>query len=84
MTDHRVRLDDEELQLVVSSLRARAAGLGFQRKLHVLRLADRLDIGQPGNPNWHLYGSGEPPDCDCRTDRGVFCRKCQPERFTCS
>jgi len=40
--DHRVRLDDEELAVVVSALRARMAGSGPLRRKALQRLADRL------------------------------------------
>jgi hypothetical protein len=55
MSDHRVRLDDEELALVVGALRARIPGVGRARSEQLARLADRLDEGKRGNPRW-LFG----------------------------
>lgn len=52
--DHRIRLSDDELDIVLRSLRARAAGLRGDGQLKLLRLAARLDNGRPGNPDWVL------------------------------
>jgi hypothetical protein len=54
MSDHRVRLNDRELALVVAALRARIAGLGEERANEVAKLANRLSEGKPGNPTWIL------------------------------
>jgi hypothetical protein len=48
--DHRVRLDDESLDLIVSALYARAAAVGAKRRLKLTRLAERLAEMAPGNP----------------------------------
>lgn len=52
MTDHRIRLTDSDLALIVASLRARAAGLseGSSRWHEARRLAERLAEGGRGNP----------------------------------
>lgn len=56
MKDHRVRLDDHELALVVSALKARAAGLHSEdNRRAVKRLAERLEECSPGNP-WMILG----------------------------
>jgi hypothetical protein len=52
MEKHRVRLDDYELQLIVSSLWARRRGVSSERALELERLAERLAEGKRGNPNW--------------------------------
>lgn len=60
MNDHRIRLDDYELDLIVSALRARRAMVknpGKRGNLEslILRLADR----QPGNPSWRSLASAQ-------------------------
>jgi hypothetical protein len=52
MEKHRIRLDDYELQLIVSSLWARRRGVSSERALELERLAERLAEGKRGNPNW--------------------------------
>jgi hypothetical protein len=54
VSDHRVRLTDEDIALIVAALRARAAMAGPMRKHRIQRLADRLAEGQRGNPKWLL------------------------------
>ena len=48
--DHRIRLSDEDIELLVSSLKARAAMTKDLRKHRILRLAARLAEGHRGNP----------------------------------
>ena len=52
--DHRIRLSDDDLALIVASLRARAAMAGPVRKHRVDRLATRLAEGGRGNPKFSL------------------------------
>jgi hypothetical protein len=59
MTDHRIRLTDEDLALIVAALRARAAMAGPMRRHRIERLADRLGEGQRGNPKWLLDEYGQ-------------------------
>ena len=47
-----MRLDDDELALVVSALRARIAGVGAERGIQLDKLATRLSEGKRGNPAW--------------------------------
>lgn len=54
VSDHRVRLNDAEVVLIVSALRARAAALRGKRRHDTLRLAERLEEMAPGNPTWRL------------------------------
>jgi hypothetical protein len=54
MKDHRVRLSDEDLALIVAALRARAAMSGPMRRHRIERLATRLAEGARGNPKWSL------------------------------
>ena len=54
MIDHRVRLTDEDLALVVAALRARAAMAGPLRRHRVERLATRLAECSRGNPKYSL------------------------------
>lgn len=54
MKDHRIRLDDRELELVISALRARVAGVGADTGRECQRLADRLIERAQGNPDWIL------------------------------
>lgn len=54
VSDHRVRLTDTDLSLIVSALRARAAMCTGMRRHAVERLAERLGDLAPGNPTWRL------------------------------
>lgn len=64
--DHRVRLNDEDLSLIVAALRARAAMAGPLRRHRIERLADRLADLAPGNPKWRLdeFGQTHEEDLD--------------------
>jgi hypothetical protein len=59
MGDHRIRLGDDDLQLIVSALRARAAMTSGAREHRLRRLAARLDEGGAGNPRWRLDDYGQ-------------------------
>lgn|GEM_PF-3636258 len=50
VSDHRVRLTDDDLALIVSALRARAAMTRGLRRHRIERLAARLAEGGRGNP----------------------------------
>lgn len=50
MPDHRVRLSDEALDIIVSALYARAAAVSEKRRQKIVRLAERLAECSPGNP----------------------------------
>lgn len=52
--DHRVRLTDSDLDLIVAALRARAAMTRGKRREQLEYLALRLAEMAPGNPNWVL------------------------------
>jgi hypothetical protein len=54
MKDHRVRLTDEDIQLIVAALRARHAMTRGARNHRVVRLAERLAEMAPGNPKWTI------------------------------
>lgn len=54
VTDHRVRLTDDDVALIVSSLRARAAMTNGARRHRIERLASRLAEGGRGNPKFSL------------------------------
>lgn len=54
MADHRVRLTDEDIALIVAALRARAAMARGMRAHRVWRLAERLGEMHRGNPKWML------------------------------
>lgn len=54
MPDRRIRLTDEDIALIVSALRARAAMTRGLRRHRVIRLADRLAEGGRGNPKWRI------------------------------
>jgi hypothetical protein len=52
MGDHRIRLDDDEVGLIVAALRARRAMARGNMLLRLDRLVERLAEGKPGNPRW--------------------------------
>jgi len=59
MNDRRIRLTDDDIALIVSALRARAAMTRGLRAHRVARLADRLAEGGRGNPRWRLDDFGQ-------------------------
>ena len=59
MADHRIRLGDEDIALIVAALHARAAMTRGPRRHRVERLADRLAECSPGNPKWLLDEEGQ-------------------------
>lgn len=59
MSDRRIRLTDEDIALIVSALRARAAMTRGLRRHRIERLATRLDEGGRGNPKWRLDELGQ-------------------------
>lgn len=52
MPDKRIRLSEDDILLIVSALRARAAMTRGLRAHRVKRLAERLAEGKRGNPRW--------------------------------
>jgi hypothetical protein len=54
MTDHRVRLTDDDIALIVAALRSRAAMTRGARRHRVERLAARLAESSRGNPKLTL------------------------------
>jgi hypothetical protein len=59
MSDHRIRLSDDDLALIVAALRARAAMAGPLRRHRIERLAERLAESERGNPKWRLDEFGQ-------------------------
>jgi hypothetical protein len=59
MSDHRIRLTDDDITLIVAALRARAAMAGPMRAHRITRLADRLSGAGPGNPKWRIDEFGQ-------------------------
>jgi hypothetical protein len=51
---HRIRLSDRDLDLIVASLRARLAMMGRARREEAEKLIARLEDVAPGNPAWRL------------------------------
>ena len=54
MGDHRIRLSDDDLALIVAALNARAAMAGPMRRHRIERLSTRLAEGGRGNPKWRI------------------------------
>jgi hypothetical protein len=54
MADHRIRLSDDDLALIVSALRARGAMTRGLRRHRIERLSERLADNAAGNPRWRL------------------------------
>ena len=59
MSERRIRLTDEDIALIVSALRARAAMTRGLRRHRIERLATRLDEGGRGNPKWRIDELGQ-------------------------
>lgn len=55
MAQHRVRLTDQDIDLIVAALRARRAGLSGVSREECEWLALRLAEMRPGNPRWILW-----------------------------
>jgi hypothetical protein len=68
MGDRRIRLTDEDIALIVSALRARAAMTRGLRRHRIERLATRLDEGGRGNPKWRLDELGQTHEDDLDAD----------------
>jgi len=64
MADHRIRLTDEDLDLIVAALRARAAMTRSLRRHRIERLAERLAELAPGNPKWRIDEMGQTHEDD--------------------
>lgn len=54
VSEHRVRLTDDDLALIIAALKSRAAMTRGPRRHRVERLAARLAEGKRGNPKWIL------------------------------
>lgn len=59
MKDHRIRLTDQQLSLVVSALRARLAMQRGARRLASAQLIERLEEGGRGNPAFRFSWESE-------------------------
>jgi hypothetical protein len=59
MSEHRVRLEDEDLALIVAALKARRAMSTGLREHRIDRLIARLAEMTPGNPKWLLDEEGQ-------------------------
>jgi hypothetical protein len=68
MTDHRIRLSDDDIALIVAALRARAAMAGPLRRHRIERLADRLGEGKRGNPKWIIDEMGQTHEDELEDD----------------
>lgn len=64
MADKRIRLAEEDINLIVSALRARAAMTRGLRRHRIERLATRLAEGGRGNPKWRLDEYGQTHEAD--------------------
>ena len=52
MSDHRIRMTDKDIALVLAALRARRAMSTGLREHRIDRLIERLGEGVRGNPRW--------------------------------
>lgn len=68
MTDHRIRLADEDIILIVAALRARRAMSRGGREHRIDRLIARLSEGSRGNPKWLLDEEGQTHEEDLDFD----------------
>lgn len=59
MADHRIRLTDQDVALIVAALKARRAMTESVRQHHVDRLIARLSEGTRGNPRWIIDEEGQ-------------------------
>lgn len=68
MADHRIRLSDEDIALIIAALRSRAAMAGPLRRHRIERLADRLGEGKRGNPKWIIDEMGQTHEDELEDD----------------
>lgn len=68
--DHRIRLSDDDIALIVSALKARAAMTRNLRRHRIERLANRLAEGQRGNPKFILGEYEQTHEDDLDEDEG--------------
>jgi len=59
MGDHRIRLTDDDIGLIVVALRARRAMSRGAREHRIDRLIARLSEGVRGNPKWLIDEYGQ-------------------------
>jgi len=70
MADHRIRLTDKDVRLIVAALRARQAMTRSLRKHRVQRLIERLESTERGNPKWRIDEYGQTHEEDLDEDSG--------------
>ena len=68
MADHRIRLSDEDIALIVSALRSRRAMAKGLREHRVDRLVARLSEGSRGNPKWLIDEEAQTHEEDLDAD----------------
>ena len=68
MGDRRIRLTDDDIALIVSALRARAAMTSGARAHRIRRLAERLGEGGIGNPQWRLGSDSQAHETQATAD----------------
>jgi len=68
--DHRIRLTDDDIALIVSALRSRAGIAGAERLDRCARLIARLTEGARGNPQFRA------PRCVHDVPLAVPCARC--------
>jgi len=68
MADHRIRLTDEDIALILAALRARRAMSRAAREHRIDRLIARLSEGVRGNPKWLLDEEGQTHEEDLDFD----------------
>jgi hypothetical protein len=54
MVDHRIRLTEKDIEIIVKALNARLAMMRGLRAHRVIRLRNRLAECAPGNPKFRL------------------------------
>lgn len=59
VTDKRIRLSQDDIDLLVAALKSRAAMTKGLRRHRIERLAERLADGRKGNPKWRLDEVGQ-------------------------
>lgn len=59
MADHRIRLTDDDILLILAALRARRAMMRGLREHRIDRLIARLSEGVRGNPKWIIDEFGQ-------------------------
>jgi hypothetical protein len=71
VSEHRVRLTDEDLEVILAALSARRAMYQGVRRHRLMRLFERLSEMTRGNPKWIIDELGQTHEEDLEVDESI-------------